>query len=61
MLSGISHLTQPVEEVQLGEVLVELHLHNFVISTASGALVVGGVRDIVVVVLSGDRFECSME
>ena len=48
MLSGISHLTQPVEEVQLGEVLVELHLHNFVISTASGALVVGGVRDIVV-------------
>ena len=26
------------------------------ISTASGALVVGGVRDIVV--LSGDRFEC---
>ena len=29
-----------------------------IISTASGALVVGGVRDIVV---SGDRFECSME
>ena len=29
------------------------------VSTASGALVVGGVRDIVV--LSGDRFECSME
>ena len=31
-----------------------------IISTASGALVVGGVRDIVVVV-SGDRFECLME
>ena len=37
---------------------------NLFVSTASGALVVGGVRDIVVVVVvvvSGDRFECSME
>ena len=43
-------------------------IFRVVFSTASGALVVGGVRDIyiyivlvVVVVLSGDRFECSME
>ena len=46
VLSGISHLTQSVEEVELGEVLVELHLHNFVISTASGALVVVPVSNI---------------
>ena len=33
-----------------------------VISTASGALVVGGVRDIYIYVyIPGDRFECSME
>ena len=33
------------------------------ISTASGALVVGGVRDIYIYVVSipGDSFECSME
>ena len=36
-----------------------------IISTASGALVVGGVRDICMYVVSkpipGDSFECSME
>ena len=38
-----------------------LNLGNF-ISTASGALVVGGVRDIVCSSsIPGDRFECSME
>ena len=30
-------------------------------STASGALVVGGVRDICSMDIPGDRFECSME
>ena len=32
-----------------------------IVSTASGALVVGGVRDILYIYVSGDRFECSME
>ena len=32
-----------------------------VFSTASGALVVGGVRDICSIDIPGDRFECSME
>ena len=32
------------------------------VSTASGALVVGGVRDIYMYVyIPGDRFECSMD
>ena len=39
---------------------------NCIISTASGALVVGGVRDIYIYIvysssIPGDRFECSME
>ena len=36
----------------------------FFVSTASGALVVGGVRDICIdgwMDIPGDRFECSME
>ena len=44
-----------------GEAVAEMYV---VVSTASGALVVGGVRDIyiyIVLVVSGDRFECSME
>ena len=39
------------------------NLSEMAFSTASGALVVGGVRDIysIYIVVSGDRFECSME
>ena len=34
---------------------------SYFVSTASGALVVGGVRDIYMSIHPGDRFECSME
>ena len=39
----------------------EVFFSSFLFSTASGALVVGGVRDISKPIQSGDSFECSME
>ena len=36
-------------------------LWSWIFSTASGALVVGGVRDTYMYYISGDRFQCSME
>ena len=41
-------------------ILIKMLIMN-IISTASGAVVVGGVRDIYTIHPSGDSFECSME